>query len=176
MNTKRRIAGIVAVLFAGVLTYVLGWRGIVLSHANAADDSPYGDELCSARSQPDPQEPSRTWTDPAPGRHYRGQPRGRYLALTRDAVRDYHTIFVWDEQAHALKAVISVQEMDPGSGSSHDYRWSQDQRALLIYGAGKLPFQSHPAELSYAYVPEEDSLYGLPTCGARALGENAAQQ
>jgi hypothetical protein len=103
-------------------------------------------------------------------------PQGRYLALTRDAARDYHTIVVWNEEKRTLNAVISVQEVDPGSGSSHDYRWSADGKALLIYGAGSLPLHSEAIELSYAYLPDVDALYSLPPCTSGALGENAAQQ
>jgi hypothetical protein len=86
------------------------------------------------------------------------------LALTREAARDFHTVYVWDEQESALRSVLSIQEADPGSGSSHEYRWSSDGAALLIYGRGSLPFQWNPSDLSYAYLPGEDVLYELPTC------------
>jgi len=53
---------------------------------------------------------------------------------------------------------------DPGSGRSHFYSWSHDGKALLIYGRGSVPFQSQPADLFYAYLPDEDALYELPAC------------
>src|SRR5262245_17374302 len=169
MGTKATKGAAVLVLVACAIAYVVAWRGIVVRRARALGDPRYGSELCRVRSQPEPREPQRSWGDPAPGRHYRGHPQGRYLALTRDAARAYHTIFVWDEQQRSLRAVLSVQEMDPGSGMSHDYRWSEDGTALLIYGKGSVPFAWTPTELSYAYIPEAAALFALPKCGEQPV-------
>jgi hypothetical protein len=144
--------------------YALAWHGVVVKGSRKAGSSTYAAELCVAQAQPEAPEPPRTWSDPSPGGYYRGNPDGRYLALTREAARAYHTVFVWDEQAGTLRAVLSIQEADPGSGSSHEYRWSRDGKALLIYGRGSLPFESGPSALSYAYLPAEDAIYELPTC------------
>jgi hypothetical protein len=84
--------------------------------------------------------------------------------LTREAARDYHTVLIWDEVKRSFRSVVSIQEADPGSGSSYDYRWSLDGKALLIYGSGSLPFQAQPADLFYAYVVDEDQLLELPSC------------
>jgi hypothetical protein len=146
--------------------YALAWHGIVLRHSTPLSDSPYAAELCSARTEPEYPEPPHEWSDPAPGGNYKGNRQGRYLALSREAPRHYDTIFVWDEGEHSLTGVVSIQEADPGSGRSHHYRWSHDGKALLIHGRGSVPFQSRPAELFYAYLPDEDALYELPACQA----------
>jgi hypothetical protein len=100
-----------------------------------------------------------TWSDPAPGFMYVGSPNGRYLALTREARRAYHTVFVWDERARTLHPVVSIQEGDPGSGASHKYRWSADSGALIIAGWGALPLRGVENPLSYVYVVSDDKLY-----------------
>jgi hypothetical protein len=104
------------------------------------------------------------WSDPAPGSDYVPSPDSRYLAFTREAARAYHTIYVWNEQDRLLRSVVSVQEGDPGSGRSHDYRWSRDSKALLISGWGALPLQDSESHLAYVYVLAEDVLYKVPAC------------
>jgi hypothetical protein len=138
------------------------WQGVALRRVHVDAEHPYRAALCNP--QPAPQVAPREFSDPTPGSYYVPSPNGRYLALSREAAWSYHTIHVWDEREHLLRSVVSVQEMDPGSGSAHDYRWSPDSRALLISGAGTLPFQKPEAELAYVYVVEEDALYRVPAC------------
>jgi hypothetical protein len=64
--------------------------------------------------------------------------------------------------AKMLHPVVSIQEGDPGSGASHDYRWSADLRALFISGWGALPLHATEYPLSYAYVVEDEVLYRVP--------------
>ena len=47
----------------------------------------------------------------------------------------YHTVAVWRVDADAPEPVLSLWEMDPGSGRSFGYGWSLDSRALRIDGA-----------------------------------------
>jgi hypothetical protein len=108
---------------------------------------------------------ANTWSDPAPGSQYVGSPDGRYLALTREARRAYHTVFVWDERTQTLHPVVSIQEGDPGSGASHTYRWSADSGALFISGWGALPLRGAENPLSYVYVVREDKLYRVTSRG-----------
>jgi hypothetical protein len=68
-------------------------------------------------------------------------------------------VFVWDEKTRTLHPVVSIQEGDPGSGASHQYRWSADSRALLISGWGALPMRSTENPLSYVYVVDADAFY-----------------
>lgn len=156
---------VVAVSIAGALALGYGacWRGVVVRRAQAAPRLPYRAELCGPRT-PDLPAPERTWSDPAPGSDYKGSPDSRFLAFTRQAVRDYHTIYVWDERDRVLRSVVSVREGDPGSGRSHHYRWSRDSKALLISGWGALPLHHPERNLAYVYVVAEDTLYKVPAC------------
>ena len=47
----------------------------------------------------------------------------------------FHTIYVWDLETDERKAVMSLWEVDPGSGISFRYAWTRDSRALLIAGS-----------------------------------------
>lgn len=164
----RTKAALLFAAFLAVATCLVAWHGIVVARPRTGSALAYGSELCRVRTEPLAPEPPRQWSDPAPGGHYRANPQGRYLALTREAVREYHAVLVWDETKRSFRSVVSIQEADPGSGPSHDYRWSLDGKALLIYGSGSLPFQPQPADLLYAYLPDEDQLLELPSCeGAR---------
>jgi hypothetical protein len=158
----RRLALAVAGLLALAAIHTACWQGIVLRRIRIGSDHPYRTELCSPA--PTPQAAPREFSDPAPGSYYVPSPSGRYLALSREAASSYHTIHVWDEHEHRLRAVVSVQESDPGSGSAHDYRWSRDSRALLISGSGALPFHKLEDRLAYVYVVDEDALYKVPAC------------
>jgi hypothetical protein len=155
---------VLAVGIAGALALGYGacWQGVVVRRAHAASDSPYRAELCGPRAADVP--PERVWSDPAPGSGYVGSPDSRYLAFTREAARAYHTIYVWNEPHRVLRSVVSVREGDPGSGQSHDYRWSRDSKALLISGWGALPLQSPELNLAYVYVVAEDTLYKVHAC------------
>ena len=62
--------------------------------------------------------------------------RARLYAAGREST---HTVNVWRSTQEAARTdVVAVGEADPGSGASHDYKWSRDARALLIYGTGVL--------------------------------------
>jgi hypothetical protein len=161
-RTKRLV---LAVSMTGALALGYGacWQGVVVRRAHAASGLPYRAELCSPRVA-DPPAPQRVWSDPAPGSDYVGSPDSRYLAFTREAVRAYHTLYVWNEQDRVLRSVVSVREGDPGSGRSHDYRWSRDSKALLISGWGALPLHDPERSLAYVYVVAEDILYKVPAC------------
>lgn len=161
-RTKRLV---LAASIAGALAFGYGacWRGVVVRRTHAASDLPYRAELCEPRAKDAPA-PERAWSDPAPGTDYVGSPDSRYLAFTRGAARSYHTIYVWNERDQALRSVVSVREGDPGSGRSHDYRWSRDSKALLISGWGALPLHNPELTLAYVYVVAENTLYKVPAC------------
>jgi hypothetical protein len=160
---RRRQAVLAAAGGIGTFTLTLAYAyaGVVIRWPRDGVDPLYVAELVDGQpARPAP--PGATWTDPEPGGQYVGSPDGRYLALTRDARRAYHTVFVWDERTRSLRPVVSIQEGDPGSGASHQYRWSADSRALLISGWGALSLHEVENPLSYAYVIEEDALYRVP--------------
>ena len=160
--TRRRAALMAAgVIATGLLAVVYAYAGVVVRWPRKALAPLYIAEVVQGRPAPDAP-PDARWTDPEPGGYYVGSPDGRFLALTRDSRRAYHTVFVWDERTRRLHPVVSIQEGDPGSGASHRYRWTADSRALLISGWGSLPLHGVENPLSYVYVVEEDVLYRGP--------------
>ena len=46
----------------------------------------------------------------------------------------FPTIHVWELETGRRAAVLSLWEIDPGSGRSFSYAWTRDSRALLIHG------------------------------------------
>jgi len=90
-------------------------------------------------------------------------PDGRFLAIDTAAARSYHTINVWDRWTERIVPVLSIQEIDPGSGTSHRYTWSVDSRALLISGSGSLPFRP-PGALCFVYLPKKAILHEVAPC------------
>ncbi len=158
--TGKWLAGAAVVTGAGLigLGTVYAYAGVVVRWPS--DSAP--PQYVAESLKPGPTHPASaaaTWSDPVPGYMYVGSPDGRYLALTRDARRSYHTVSVWDERTRTLKPVVSIQEGDPGSGASHQYRWSADSGALIIGGWGALPLHGVENPLSYVYVVKEDKLY-----------------
>jgi hypothetical protein len=47
----------------------------------------------------------------------------------------FHTIHVWELDTARRDAVLSLWEIDPGSGQSFRYAWTRDSRALVIDGS-----------------------------------------
>ena len=158
MTGKRlaRAAGVAIGLIGVAVAYA--YAGLVIRLPSDTAPERYVAEALEPRPE-HPAPAAATWSDPAPGSQYVGSPDGRYLALTREARRAYHTVFIWDERTQTLHPVVSIQEGDPGSGASHVYRWSADSRALFISGWGALPLRGVENPLSYAYVVSEDELY-----------------
>lgn len=125
---------------AAVVT--IGLIGLAIAYAYAglvvrwpSDSAPPQYEAEAVEPGPKHSAPAAaTWSDTAPGFMYVGSPDRRYLALTREARRAYHTVLVWDERTRTLHPVVWIQEGDPGSGASHQYRWSADSGALIIAG------------------------------------------
>jgi hypothetical protein len=138
----------VAALWA---VFHFGWRGIVL---RTPKPDPAAEEYAA--------DLARTRGKAGPGLAVSAD--GRFLAFDTRAARSYHTVNVWDRWTEEVTPVVSVQEMDPGSGSSHAFTWSADSRALLISGAGGLPFR-HPGKLCLVYVPGHHALHEVRPCG-----------
>jgi hypothetical protein len=147
-----------ATVALSALAVAYAYWGLVVRWPREPVNPPYMMEALEAGPE-HPAPVSATWSDPEPGGQYVGSPDGRYLALTRETRRAYHTVFVWDEKTRRLHPVVSIQEGDPGSGASHRYRWSADSRALLISGWGALPMRAIENPLSYVYVVDGDTFY-----------------
>jgi hypothetical protein len=155
---RRRAFWLVALGLLGAAgVYFVAFRGIVVRLPKVASSlKPYSEEL--------------------PGFHITSAPFSasadrRYLAFDTEAARSFRTINVWDSRNERLAAVVSIQESDPGSGASHAVAWSGDSRALLIFGRGRLPFETE-GPLCLVYVPEAAALYRITPC----VSERAAEQ
>jgi hypothetical protein len=142
------VAAGVAVLWAA---FHFTWRGIILRTPKADPTAErYTADLARTRGKA------------GPGLAVSAD--GRFLAFDTRAARSYHTINVWDRWTEEVTPVVSVQEMDPGSGSSHGFTWSADSRALLISGSGGLPFRQ-PGKLCFVYLPAHRTLHEVRPCG-----------
>ena len=94
---------------------------------------------------------------------YAASEDGRYLAFNTAAAQAFHTVCVWDSWTQTVTRVVSIQEMDPGSGMSHAFAWSSSPRALLIFGSGKLPFRK-AGDLCLVYLPTQNRLQAVSPC------------
>jgi len=173
--------GAMAVLAS--VAYAWAYSDVVRRQGRPVEDlPPYRAELLKVvpysdwPSRADPNERGRY---SGPGLYPRRSPDGRHVAVTTSwgvAIVDdvvglvfdrpfYHTVAVWDEKEHRLQSVVSIMESDPHSGIAHRYSWSEDSRALLIQGTGRLP-EDYGAvvELCLVYLPQTDELYRLTTC------------
>jgi hypothetical protein len=183
------VKALLTVSLCAAVFVLLGYLGtrwaysdVVLRRSEVVVDlPPYGDEL--RHLEPYDDSPS---VDPPRGRRYSGpgwyarrSPDGRWVAVTTswggflgDVLlglvidRPYiHTVGVWDEDRGRLLPVVSIKEADPHSGVAHRYAWSNDSKALLIYGSGRLPEDfTSLADLCEVYFPERDQLYRLSDC------------
>ncbi len=74
--------------------------------------------------------------------------RVAYLA-SENGFSGWHTLWVYD--GVASRAVVTLQESDPGSGVSFDWTWSRDGRALLVHGY----------DVRLVYLVDEAEIYDL---------------
>jgi hypothetical protein len=129
----------------------------------------YGDELrMQELNLPEPPAP-RPYD--GPGGYVRWSPETRLAAVTTQARGDVQTINIWDSTTESLQPLISIHEMDPGSGRAYRYSWSRDGRMLLVYGNGYLADGSrknNPAtdtsRLCLIYDVQADTLYRIQPC------------
>jgi len=89
------------------------------------------------------------------------------IEMLLQAVSDtamYHQINVWRCTERAVVPVVTIEEQDPWSGIAHRYSWSQDSKALLITGGGRLLEDASAGDLCLVYLPATDELYRLRRC------------
>jgi hypothetical protein len=173
----RRIGlAIVGLAFLAVAARSWLYADVVRRHSKLVDDlPPYGDEL--RRVPPYGGTRGDDGSYSGPGWYPRRAPDGQRVAVTESwsvpsapigLVTDrpfLHTVAVWERKTKRLTPVVSIMEADPHSGIAHRYTWSQDSRALLIHGSGRLPEDYDSVlELCVVYLPAEDLLYRLQKC------------
>ncbi len=79
----------------------------------------------------------------------------------RELRNDYHEITLSRGPTTVAETVLVLQEGDPGSGTSHDWQWSRDSKAVFIYGSGTPAGHDHTNSLALIYVVEQRTLYSI---------------
>lgn len=77
------------------------------------------------------------WSYFGPGHSLTVAPDHRKAALLRSGALSagYYSVHVWDVVSGELTTVLSLRDVDEGSGRSFELRWSADSQALRIAGA-----------------------------------------
>ena len=108
---------------------------------------------------------ARTTRYQGPGGTLKASPDRRKAAFLRSGSRgtSLHSIHVWDLETGKTETVLSLTEADPGSGTSFDYRWSGDSRALHISGGagGFVARSAEPRQLNLIYLLAEKAIYSV---------------
>lgn len=134
-----------------------------------SDVSIYGDELRGATLNPP--EPTHQPEYKGSGHYVRWSHSGALAAVTTYARGYYKTVSVWDEREGEAVPVVSIEDHDPGSGRAFRYAWSGDDKALLIYGYGRVADGGNAEKttrICMVYMVEEDQLFRILPCeGAR---------
>ena len=76
-----------------------------------------------------------------------------------------HNIEVLGLPGRERRSVLTVYDKEPGSGSAHRYRWSEDSKALLVFGEAGL--RDHPersVDLCFVYDVAADELTRMAQC------------
>jgi hypothetical protein len=180
VSEQRRQAGGVAlgILLFSALWLYLNWgaQGLVTRAPQRVSDVPrYGDELRGIEelNLPEPAEPTPVYS--GGGYYLRWSPNRSRLALTMNDGDHYRTIHVWDARKRQLKSVVSIRDLDPGSGRDYRYVWSRNSKALLIYGGGELatdqPYgRFRVGKLCMVYVAGRDELSWISPCHGTKWG------
>ena len=172
---RRAALAIVGLAILAVAARSWLYADVVRRHSQLVDDlPPYGEEL---RRVPPDSDGVEDGSYPGPGWYARRSPDSQRVAVTLSwnvpgvpagLITDrpfLHTVAVWDQRTGRVRPVVSIMEADPHSGIAHRYTWSQDSRALLIHGLGRLPEDYDDVlELCVVYLPGNDLLYRLRNC------------
>jgi hypothetical protein len=75
----------------------------------------------------------------------------------------FHTIRLWKIGSGESKPLLSLYEVDPGSGSSFSYQWSPDSKGLFVGGStgGFSRSSSRGGDFQFVYSLEQDSFFDL---------------
>ena len=125
--------------------------------------------------------PPAQGTYSGPGNLIRHSGDGKWVAITVDDCAEgpkrivgklidsqhcyVHNLEVRQLSGRERRAVLTVYDKEPGSGSAHRYRWSEDSKALLIFGEAGL--REHPersVDLCLVYDVDADDLMRLAQC------------
>jgi hypothetical protein len=73
----------------------------------------------------------------SPGHQLVVSPNRRHVAFltSGNGMDGFHNIWIFDAVTGQSRRLLSLWETDPGSGTSFDYDWSHDSKALVIKGS-----------------------------------------
>jgi hypothetical protein len=154
---------------------------VVDRQARLVSESPYAEEvrclfLCGWSYEAPTQ---KTYSGPGHFIRYSGD--GNWVAVTVSGCSEgisrvvgvfagsehcyVHNIEVRRVSGDDRRPILTVYDKEPGSGSAHRYRWSEDSKALLLFGEAGL--QEHPdraVDLRFVYQVSSDELTRLAKC------------
>lgn len=88
-------------------------------------------------------------------------PDSAFSLSQKHNLRDgYHTLTL-SRPGDQTETVLTIQEADPGSGTSHRYHWSQDSKAVFVYGSGRPAGGSLLLNAALVYLVDQKQLYSL---------------
>lgn len=98
----------------------------------------------------------------------RGAPNGKFtIGIERIPANswipaaDYYELTILDD-AGRKKDIITIEEADAGSGLSFHPVWSEDSKAVFIYGRGKpYGYDEYLQPVSLIYLVEENKIYTI---------------
>jgi hypothetical protein len=164
MRARPLILGTVLALAAAVIIYHRPYfRGAkILSAETHPEVTRYAQEFADALSV------SMHWNTGEPLSepyfYLRGggatSPDGRFTLRQRKLRNYYYEITVASDRAPP-ETVLVLQEGDPGSGTSHDWQWSRDSKAVFIYGSGTPAGRAYANNLALIYIVGQRSLYAI---------------
>ena len=106
---------------------------------------------------------SREWSYFGPGHSLTVAPdRGKAALLRSGALgAGYYSLHVWDVDSGEITTVLSLRDVDEGSGRSFEFRWSADSRALQIAGAtgGFERRKLQALNINLIYLPGDGTVY-----------------
>ncbi len=104
-----------------------------------------------------------------PGHTLIASPNRRRAVFLRSGAlgAGFYSVHVWNLESDRIETVVSLAEVDPGSGRSFGYRWSADSKAVLITGsAGGFARRKHePQQVRMIYLVESGLLYDASGSG-----------
>jgi len=88
--------------------------------------------------------------------------RSRGVVLRSGALgAGYYSVHVWEFDSNQMQTVLSLREIDEGSGRSFGHRWSLDSRAVEIKGAtgGFERRKPQPRHFNFIYLLDGRQVY-----------------
>lgn len=82
-------------------------------------------------------------------------------SLDQQSSRCYWHTLTLEHAGGTAETVLVIREADPGSGKSHGCQWSQDSKAVFIYGSGTPAGHEFLRDAAFVYLVEQKTLYSV---------------